>query len=86
MRKLKLLACAAALLALAHPAIVPPVLGTLGLVLGVLAAVAGWALAHLSLTLTLAATALILRGFPSFRGWLLRSWVASVAAVAPVKA
>ncbi|MER7952072.1 hypothetical protein ABTY59_32240 [Streptomyces sp. NPDC096079] len=86
MGKLKVLASVTALLALAHPTLVPPVLGTLGLLLGVAVAVAGWALTHLSLTLTLVATGLILRGFPSVRVWLVRSWVASVAAVALVKA
>ncbi|MFE0654643.1 hypothetical protein ACFVZH_39690 [Streptomyces sp. NPDC059534] len=88
-RTVQTAAYALVLLALAHPALVPPLFGTLGLLLGAVAAVVGWALAHLSLTLTLAATTLVLRGFPSFRGWLVRSWVAwvaSVAAVAPVKA
>ncbi|MFD9394182.1 hypothetical protein ACFWBB_26620 [Streptomyces sp. NPDC060000] len=85
-RKLKLLAYAFALLALAYPALVPPVLGTLGVVIAAVVAVVGWVLANLSLTLTIAAGLLLARAFPGVPRWLGRALVASVAAVAPVKA
>jgi hypothetical protein len=87
MAKVKLLAYALFLLALAHPAIVPPVLGTLGALAGVALAIVGWALANISLTLTMGAGVLLARVFPgalgrgaqSFR----RALTASLAAVAP---
>jgi hypothetical protein len=88
--KLKLAAYALALLALAYPAIVPPALGALGIVMAAVVAVAGWFLAHLSLTLTIAAGVLLAQMFPGRLGdsarWLGRAFVASVAVVAPAKA
>lgn len=88
--KLKLVAYALVLLALAYPALVPPVLGTLGVLGGAALAVVAWALANLSLTLTVAAGVLLAQTFPGRFGraarWLGRAWVASVAVVAPVKA
>jgi hypothetical protein len=85
--KLKLAAYALALLGLAHPAVVPPVLGTLGVLVGAALAVVAWALAHLSLTLTIAAGVLLAQTFPGrlgrTAGWLGRAWVASVAVVFP---
>ncbi|MET9776181.1 hypothetical protein ABZ023_18305 [Streptomyces sp. NPDC006367] len=89
MRKLKLFAYALALLALAHPAAIPPAVAVLGSVAAAVFAVAGWALANLSLTLTIAAGLTLAQVFPGAFGrtgrWLGRAWVASVAAVSPVK-
>ncbi|MFG2795794.1 hypothetical protein [Streptomyces pseudovenezuelae] len=84
--KLKLLAYAFALLALAYPALVPPVLGTLGVVVAAVIDTLGWVLTHLSLALTIAAGLLLVRVFPGVPRWLGRALVASVASVAPVKA
>ncbi|MDH6629417.1 hypothetical protein M2271_007253 [Streptomyces sp. LBL] len=88
--KLKLLAYAFLLLALAHPAVVPPLLGTLGVLVCIGVAVSGWAFANLSLTLTIAAGVTLAQVFPGalgrMRRWLARALVASVAAVAPSKA
>ncbi|MER6616302.1 hypothetical protein [Streptomyces xantholiticus] len=84
--KLQILAWALGLLALAHPSLVPPVLGTAGMVLAVAVDVLGWFLTNLSLTLTIAAGLLLVRVFPGISCWLGRAWVASVAAVGPVKA
>ncbi|MBK3639502.1 hypothetical protein [Streptomyces sp. MBT33] len=84
--KLKLLAYAFALLALAYPAMVRPVLGTLGVVIAAVLTAVGWVLANLSLTLTIAAGLLLVRVFPGVPRWLGRALVASVAAVAPQKA
>ncbi|CAM5236632.1 hypothetical protein [Streptomyces griseomycini] len=81
--KLKLVAYALVLLALAHPGAVPPVLG---IALAMAGAVIGWALAHLSLALTLAAGVLLFRAFPGIPRWFSRSWDASVDSVLPVKA
>ncbi|MFF0698352.1 hypothetical protein ACFYU4_37680 [Streptomyces tendae] len=88
--KLRLLAWALGLLALAHPALVPVVLDVLGIAV-VLAATAvvgivGWALANISLILTAVSGLLLLRAFPGFPRWFRHSLVASVAAVAPEKA
>lgn len=88
--KLRLLAYALVLLALAHPALVPPVVDILGIAVAMAVAavvgVIGWALANLSLTFTIAAGLLLVRVFPGVPRWLARAWVASVAAVSPVKA
>ncbi|MCG8971778.1 hypothetical protein [Streptomyces sp. CL12-4] len=88
--KLKPAAYALVLLALAHPPVVPPVLGTLGILGGAALTVVAWALSHLSLTLTIAAGVLLAQTFPGRLGraarWLGRAWVASVAAVSPAKA
>jgi hypothetical protein len=84
--KLKLIAYAFALLALAYPAMVPPTLGALGAVVAAMAAVVGWVLVNLSLTLTIAAGLLLARALPSVPRWLGRALVASAAAVAPQKA
>lgn len=87
MRKLNLFAHALGLLALAHPAIVPSVLGTLAVIGGILLAVLTWVATHLSLTLTIAASVLLTQTFPGRPGrtarWLGRAWVASVAVVFP---
>ncbi|MET8717370.1 hypothetical protein ABZV52_29840 [Streptomyces sp. NPDC004735] len=84
MRKLRLLAYALALLALAYPAVVPPALGT---VFGLALAAAVWVTAHLSLALTIAATVLLARAFPGSFGrsvrWIGRALVVSVASVTP---
>ncbi|GAA2439595.1 hypothetical protein [Streptomyces glaucus] len=88
--KLQLLAWALVLLALADPALVPLVLDVVGIGLvmaaAVVAGIIGWALANASLTLTAASVLLLLHAFPGVLRWLCRSWVASVAAVAPEKA
>ncbi|MFE1206293.1 hypothetical protein ACFW5V_31920 [Streptomyces sp. NPDC058762] len=88
--KLKPVAYALVLLALAHPPVLPPLLGTLALLGHAALAVVMFALAHLSLTLTIAAGVLLAQTFPGRLGraarWLVRAWVASVAAVAPAKA
>ncbi|MEE1764372.1 hypothetical protein [Streptomyces sp. SP18BB07] len=84
--KLKLVAYALVLLALAYPAMVPPVLGTLGVVIAAVVTVAGWVLTNLPLALTIAAGLILVRVFPGVPRWLGRALVASVAAVAPVKA
>lgn len=84
--KLRIPAYVLGLLALAHPSLVPPVIGTLGVALAVVVAVVGWVLANPSLTLTTAAGLLLVRVFPSVPRWLGRALVASVAAVAPTKA
>lgn len=88
--KLKLTAYALVLLAFAHPSLVPPVLGALGVMLALVASIAGWVLTHLSLTLTAAACVLLARAFPGRLGraarWLRRAWAASIAVVAPAKA
>ncbi|MFG2512653.1 hypothetical protein [Streptomyces sp. NPDC048584] len=84
--KLKLLAYACALLALAYPTLVPPVLGTLGVVVAAVIGAVGWVLENLSLALTIAAGLLLVRVFPGVPRWLGRALIASVAAVAPVKA
>ncbi|MFE6639588.1 hypothetical protein ACFVFT_38260 [Streptomyces tendae] len=88
--KLKPVAYALALLALAHPSLVPPVLGTLTVLGSAALAVVTFALAHLSLTLTIVAGVLLAQAFPGRLGrgarWLVRASVASVAAVAPAKA
>ncbi|QFG13219.1 membrane protein [Streptomyces phage Gilgamesh] len=85
--KLKPVAYALALLALAHPPIAPPVLGTLAVLGHAALAVVMFALAHLSLTLTVAAGVLLAQTFPGRLGrtarWLGRAWVASVAVVFP---
>lgn len=83
MRKLKLFAYALVLLALAHPGVVPPVLG---IALAMAGGVIGWALANLSLTLTVAAGVLLARAFPGIPRWFSRSWDTSIDAIAPVKA
>jgi hypothetical protein len=87
--KLRILAWALLLLALAYPPVISPVLDMLGIAFGMaLAATAGviaWAVTNLSLTLTIAAALLLARAFPSIPRWVGRSWVASVAAVAPAK-
>ncbi|MFK0159164.1 hypothetical protein ACIQVK_44725 [Streptomyces sp. NPDC090493] len=88
--KLRLLAWALVLLALAHPAFGSIVLDVLGIAFVMAAAaviaVIGWALANVSLTLTGASVLLLLRAFPGVPRWFRHSWVASVAAVAPEKA
>jgi hypothetical protein len=88
--KLKLIAYSLVLLALAHPPLVPPVLGTLGVMTGVALAVVGWFLAHLSLTLTIAAGVLLAQLFPGRLGraarWFGRAWDTSIDAILPVKA
>lgn len=88
--KLRLLAWALGLLALAHPALVPITLDVLGIALAMAAAavvdIVGWALANISFTLTAVAGLLLLRAFPGVPRWFLHSSVASVAAVAPEKA
>jgi hypothetical protein len=88
--KLQLLAWALGLLVLAHPALVPIVLDVLGIAVAVAAAVVvgivGWALTNASFTLTAVSVLLLLRAFPGVPRWFRRSWVASVAAVAPEKA
>lgn len=85
--KLKLTAYALVLLAVAHPAVVPPALGALGIVTAAVFAVAAWFLAHLSLTCTIAAVVLLAHVFPGTFGrttrWIGRALVASVASVAP---
>lgn len=81
--KFKSVLYALALLALAYPALVPPVVG---IVLAMVGAVIGWALAHLSLTLTVAAGVLLTRAFPGILRWWGRAWDTSIDAVAPVKA
>ncbi|MGY4936238.1 hypothetical protein ACWD7T_35220 [Streptomyces sp. 900116325] len=94
MRKLRLLAYALGLLALAYPSLVSPVLGMLGIAVvaafTAVGAIVGWALAHLSLTLTIAAGLLMAQMCPGRLGhtarWLGGAWIASVAAVAPAKA
>ncbi|MGW4086940.1 hypothetical protein ACWEGS_28310 [Streptomyces sp. NPDC004822] len=87
--KLKLAAYALGLLAIAHPAIVPPTVATLGFLAGVVIAVAGWFLAHLALTLTLAAGVLLAQTFPGRLGnaarWFGRAWDTSIDAILPVK-
>lgn len=87
MRKLKLLTYALVLLALAHPPLVQPVLGTLGVALGLVVATAAWIGANLSLTLTIAAVAVLARAFPGTFGrsarWTLRALLTSAASVAP---
>ncbi|GAA5070789.1 hypothetical protein [Streptomyces similanensis] len=71
---LKFAAYALLLMALAHPALVPPALAVVAV---------GLALAHLSLVLTVATvTVLLVRAFPDARRWLVRAWDASVDAVA----
>lgn len=89
-RKLKLLAYALGLLAVAHPAVVPPFLGALGVLCGVALAILQWFLAHLSLTLTIAAGVLLAQTFPGRLGraarWFGRAWDTSVDAILPVKA
>lgn len=47
-----------------NPAIAPPVLGTLAIIGGTLLAVVTWAVAHLSLTLRIAADLLLAQTFP----------------------
>ncbi|MFF7169704.1 hypothetical protein [Streptomyces pseudovenezuelae] len=84
--KLKLIAYAFALLALAYPAMVPPALGALGAVVAAMVAVVGWVLVNLSLTLTIAAGLLLARALPGVPRWLGRALAASAAAVAPQKA
>jgi len=81
--KLKLAAYALVLLALAHPALAPPVLGALGVLFGALLTVAGWGLANPSLILTIAAGLTLTRVFPGIPPWLGRALVASVAVVFP---
>lgn len=78
-RKLQLVAYALGLLAFAYPASIP-------LVFGAVFAVAGWALANLSLSCTIAAGLLLAYAFPSPLDWFGRALVASVAVVFPVKA
>ncbi|MFF8696219.1 hypothetical protein ACF08W_28810 [Streptomyces sp. NPDC015144] len=88
--KFKLAAYALGLLAVAHPAIVPPTVATLGVLAGVVFAVVGWFLAHLALTLTLAAGVLLAQAFPGRLGnaarWFGRAWDTSIDAILPVKA
>jgi hypothetical protein len=88
--QMRLLAWALGLLALAHPALVPPMLDVLGIAalmaVAAVVGIVGWALANVSLTLTIVSVLLLLRVFPGVPQWLGRSWVASVAAVAPEKA
>jgi hypothetical protein len=90
MRKLKLFAYALALLALAHPAAIPPALAVLGAAAAAVLAIVGWVLANLSLVCTVVAGVLLTRVFPGrltrAARWLVRASVASVAVVAPVKA
>ncbi|MFI5990246.1 hypothetical protein ACIBAC_00130 [Streptomyces sp. NPDC051362] len=86
MRKLKLIAGAYALLAIAYPVLIPPVLSALGFALAVLVAVAGWILANLPVALTLAAGVLLVRAFPGVTRWLSRAWDSSIDAILPVKA
>ncbi|MGW2496226.1 hypothetical protein ACWCV2_17210 [Streptomyces pseudogriseolus] len=85
--RLRILAYALGLLALAHPSLIPPVLGTLGVIAAAVIAVVGWVLANLSLALTIGAGILLARAFPNtargFMRWLSRSLVASVAVVFP---
>jgi hypothetical protein len=88
--KLRLLAWALGLLALAHPAFASIAFDVLGIALAMAAAavvgIVGWALANVSFALTAVSVLLLLRVFPGVPRWLCRSWVASVAAVAPEKA
>ncbi|PNG22342.1 hypothetical protein [Streptomyces cahuitamycinicus] len=88
--KLRLLAWALGLLALAHPALAPLALDVLGVAFAMAVAavvgVIGWALANISFTLTIAAGLLLAHAFPGVPRWLGRAWVASVAAVSPAKA
>ncbi|WP_371605060.1 hypothetical protein OG345_41680 (plasmid) [Streptomyces sp. NBC_01220] len=87
MQKSKLLAYALVLLALAHPSLVQPALGTLGVLLGLALAAAAWIGANVSLTLTIAAGAVLARAFPGTFGlsvrWTLRALLTSAASVAP---
>ncbi|MER6109337.1 hypothetical protein [Streptomyces hirsutus] len=92
--KLRILAWALGLLALAHPALVPPALDVLGLTfamaLAAVAGVVGWVLANLSLALTAAAGLMLTYAFPGVPGraarWLVRGWDASIDAVVFTKA
>ncbi|MFE3517575.1 hypothetical protein [Streptomyces sp. NPDC059166] len=56
---------------------------------GVAAAVVGWFLAHLALTLTFAVGALLAQAFPGRRGdaarWFDRAWDTSIDAILPGK-
>ena len=63
--KLLPLAYAFALLALAYPALFPPILAALGVVVTAMVAVAGSVLANFSLALTARADLLLVRVFPS---------------------
>lgn len=78
---------AVGLLAVAFPAAVPPVLGTVAAVVGLVFAVVGWALAHLSLCCAAAAAVLLVRAFPRTHRragrWLAMSTTAAVNAVRP---
>lgn len=86
---LRLLA-ALTLLAIAHPAIVPPTLATIVFLAGVGIAIVGWFLAHLALTLTIAAGVLLAQMLPGRLGraarWFGRAWDTSIDAILPVKA
>jgi hypothetical protein len=88
--KLQILAWALGLLAVAHPALVSPMLDVLGIAalmaVAAVVGIVGWILANLSLALTIAAGLLLVRAFPGVPRWLGRAWVASVAAVAPTEA
>ncbi|MFD7505432.1 hypothetical protein [Streptomyces sp. NPDC059850] len=88
--KLRILAWALGLLALAHPTLASIALDVLGIAVAMAAAtvvgVVGWTLANISFTLTAASVLLLLRAFPGVPRWFCHSWVASVAAIAPEKA
>ncbi|MGW2550088.1 hypothetical protein [Streptomyces sp. NPDC001635] len=88
--KLKLVAIALVLLAIAHPALVPVIFGTIGVALGAGVAVVAWLLANVSLALTIAAGLVLAHVMPGSIGrtarWFGRALVASVAVVFPAKA
>ncbi|MEU1592802.1 hypothetical protein ABZ468_08050 [Streptomyces sp. NPDC005708] len=88
--KLKLVAIALGLLAIAHPALVPVIFGVIGVVLGAGVAIVAWFLVNISLTLTIAAGLVLAHLMPGSIGrtarWIGRALVASVAVVFPAKA
>ncbi|MET8696917.1 hypothetical protein ABZV65_30755 [Streptomyces bauhiniae] len=86
-KPVKPVAYALGLLALAHPAIVPPALHALAVAAGLGAAAVLWVLAHLALTLTVAAGVLLAQFLPGRLGavarWFGRAWDTSIDAVLP---
>lgn len=87
--KLQILAWAFGLLAVVHPAIVPPTVSTVVFLTGVAVSVVGWFVAHLALTLTIAAGILLGQMLPGPLGraarWFGRAWDTSIDAILPVK-
>ena len=85
--KLQILTWALGLLAFAHPELIPPALGTLGVIAAAVFAVAGWVLANLSLAFTAGAVVLLTYAFPNAvrrpLRWFSRALVDSVTAVLP---